>query len=182
MFFGLGMVVKEKDKVFVEYEGKLDSGDVFDSSALHGGKPLEFVVGIGRMIPGFDKAVVGMEKGDEKEISLKPEEAYGMPNADYVQKVPKDKFPEEIKEGMQIGIQTPQGQIPAVIKKIEENEVELDLNHPLAGKTLHFKIKLVDFEEGPFEAPETQHVHEGNEHSHEHDHSHDHSHEHEDHK
>jgi FKBP-type peptidyl-prolyl cis-trans isomerase 2 len=144
------MAVKEKDKVYVEYEGKLDSGEVFDSSALHGGKPLEFVTGIGKMIPGFDKAVIGMEKGDEKEISLKPEEAYGESNPAYVQKVPKDKFPEEIKEGMQIGIQTPNGQIPAVIKKIEENNVELDMNHPLAGKTLNFKIKLVNFEEGPF--------------------------------
>lgn len=151
------MEVKEKDKVFVEYEGKLESGEVFDSSALHEGKPLEFITGVGRMIPGFDKAVIGMKKGDEKEISLKPEEAYGTPNPAYVQKVPRDKFPEEIKEGMQIGIQTPQGQIPAVIKKIEDSLVELDLNHPLAGKTLIFKIKLVDFEKGPFETENEHH-------------------------
>lgn len=151
------MEVKEKDKVYVEYEGKLESGEIFDSTALHGGTPLEFVTGIGRMIPGFDKAVIGMKKGDEKEISLKPEEAYGMPNPSYVQKVPRDKFPEEIKEGMQIGIQTPQGQIPAIIKKVEENLVELDLNHPLAGKTLFFKIKLVDFKEGPFGVDEKGH-------------------------
>jgi peptidylprolyl isomerase len=151
------MVVKEKDKVYVEYEGKLESGEVFDSSELHGGKPLEFVTGIGRMIPGFDKAVIGMNKGDEKEISLKPEEAYGMPNPAYVQKVPRDKFPQEINEGMQIGIQTPQGQIPAVVKSIEESFVELDLNHPLAGKNLMFKIKLVDFEEGPFGIDEEGH-------------------------
>jgi peptidylprolyl isomerase len=162
------MAVKEKDKVFVEYEGKLDSGEVFDSSALHGGKPLEFIAGIGRMISGFDKAVIGMEKGDEKEISLKPEEAYGEPNPAYVQKVPKGKFPEEIKEGMQIGIQTPNGQIPVVIKKIEENSVELDMNHPLAGKTLNFKIKLVDVQEGPFEVPQSQTYEHSHEHSHEH--------------
>ncbi len=153
------MVVKEKDKVFVEYEGKLDSGDVFDSSAAHGGKPLEFIAGAGMMIKGFDKAVIGMEKGEEKEITIKPEEAYGEPNPQYIQKVPKDKFPEEIKEGMQIGIQTPQGQIPAVINKIEEDSVELDLNHPLAGKTLNFKIKLVDIQEGPFDFKPQEHTH-----------------------
>jgi FKBP-type peptidyl-prolyl cis-trans isomerase 2 len=90
-----------------------------------------------------------MDAGEEKEITLKPEEAYGELNPEYVQKVPKDKFPPEAKEGMMIGLPLSDGQqIPATIKEMGENEVTLDLNHPLAGKTLIFKIKVVSFEDG----------------------------------
>jgi len=91
-----------------------------------------------------------MNIGEEKEIKLASEEAYGEINPQAVQKVPKDKFPAEAKEGMMIGVQTPMGQIPALIKEIGETEVTLDMNHPLAGKTLIFKIKIISFEEGDF--------------------------------
>ena len=142
------MVIKKGDKIKVEYTGTLDDGKVFDSSK-HGehSHPLEFEVGSGQIIPGFDKAVVGMKKGEEKEIKLKPEEAYGMPNPKMVQKVPRDKFPaeKEPKPGMLIGLGTPDGkQIPAKIVEVNDKEITLDLNHPLAGKTLKFKIKIVE--------------------------------------
>jgi FKBP-type peptidyl-prolyl cis-trans isomerase 2 len=146
------MVIKQGDIVKVEYEGRFPEGEVFDSTAKHGGEPMEFQVGAGMLVPGFEMAVIGMNSGEEKEVTLTPEEAYGEPNPEYVQKIPKDKFPPEAQEGMMIGLPMPNGQqIPAVIKEIGETEVTLDLNHPMAGKTLIFKIKVVSFEEGELE-------------------------------
>ena len=140
------MPVKKGDKVKVEYTGTLEDGTVFDSSEKHG-EPLAFEVGAGQMIKGFDDAVVGMEVGDEKEITLKPADAYGDPNPQLIQKVPKDKLPKDadMKEGMQLAMALPNGQqIPATITEIGDTEVTIDINHPLAGKTLNFKVKLID--------------------------------------
>ena len=138
------MVVKKGDKIKVEYTGSFESGEVFDASEKHG-KPLEFEAGVGMVVPGFDAGVIGMDVGEGKTITLKPEEAYGMPNEQAIQKVPKDKFPAEAKEGMMIGVPLPNGQqMPAKITKIDDNEVTIDMNHPMAGKTLVFKIKIVE--------------------------------------
>lgn len=140
------MAVKKGDKVKVEYEGKLEDGTVFDSSKKHG-KPLEFEVGAGHIIKGFEDAVIGMKKGQEKEITIKPSDAYGDPNPKLVQEVPRDKLPQkqEVKAGMMLVMSLPDGnQIPARIVKVTKDTVTIDLNHPLAGKTLKFKIKLVE--------------------------------------
>jgi len=142
------MKVKKGDKVKVEYEGKLESGEVFDSSN-HGehSHPLEFEVGAGKVIKGFDEAVEGMEKGEEKEVTIEPENAYGEPNPQLTQKVPRDKLPKEPepKSGMMLVLATADGrQAPARITKVNKNEVTIDLNHPLAGKKLIFKIKVVE--------------------------------------
>ncbi|MDA3837168.1 MAG: peptidylprolyl isomerase [Nanoarchaeota archaeon] len=144
------MVIKQGNKVKVEYEGRLESGEVFDSTEKHGGEPLEFVVGSGMLVSGFEKAVEGMAADEEKEVKLSPAEAYGDKNPEYVQKLPKDKFPAEAEVGSMIGIPTPMGQIPATIVAIDDESVTLDMNHPMAGKTLIFKIKVVSFEEGDF--------------------------------
>jgi peptidylprolyl isomerase len=144
------MEVKKGNKVKVEYEGKLEDGTVFDASSKHG-KPLEFEAGSGKVIPGFDNALVGMKKGEEKEITIKPEEGYGKPNPEMVKKVPKEQFPKdkEIKPGMMLALGLPTGQqIPAKITEVGDKEVTLDMNHPLAGKTLKFKIKVIDISEG----------------------------------
>lgn len=140
------MPVKKGDKIKVDYTGTFEDGTVFDSSEKHG-QPLEFEVGGGQLVKGFDETVVGMEKGEEKEVTLKPEDAYGQPNPQLVQKAPREQFPkdQEIKPGMMIGVGLPDGrQIPALIKDVNDKEVTLDLNHPLAGKTLKFKIKVVE--------------------------------------
>lgn len=138
------MAVEKGNKIKIEYTGSFESGEVFDASEKHG-QPLEFIAGSGQVVPGFDKAIIGMEEGEEKSFTLKPEEAYGMPDERAIQKVPKDKFPAEAKEGMMIGIPLPNGQqIPAKITKIDEKEVTIDMNHPMAGKTLIFKIKVVE--------------------------------------
>lgn len=142
------MTVKKGDKVKVEYTGTLDDGTVFDSSEKHG-KPLEFEAGSGMVIPGFDNALIGMKKDEEKEVHIESKDAYGDPNPELVKKVPKDKLPtdKELKPGMMLGVGLPDGkQLPAVIKEVGDKEVTIDLNHPLAGKNLNFKLKVVEIE------------------------------------
>ena len=138
------MTVKTGNKVKVEYVGKLDDGSVFDSSEDHG-KPLEFEVGSGHVIKGFDDAVLGMDEGDEKEFTIQPAEAYGQHDPTLVQKVPREVFPQEadLTAGLLFEAGLPTGEkVPAMITAVDEGIVTVDLNHPLAGKTLNFKIKL----------------------------------------
>lgn len=142
------MVVKKGDKVKVEYEGRFEDGTVFDSSK-HGdhSHPLEFEVGSGQVIKGFDDAVVGMEKDEEKEITLKSEEAYGEARDDLKKDVPKTALPEgqEPKEGMVLIMNSPDGrQIPVKIAEVKDEAIVVDFNHPLAGRTLIFKFKIVE--------------------------------------
>lgn len=137
------MTVKKGDKVKVEYTGKLDDGTIFDSS--EGRQPLEFEVGSGRIIKGFDQAVIGMKKGEEKEFKIEPKDAYGEHNPDFIRKIPRDKVPPEAEIGMMLMLKTPDGvQIPAEITELTGEDVTIDLNHPLAGQTLNFQIKVVD--------------------------------------
>ncbi|UCE36740.1 MAG: peptidylprolyl isomerase [Thermoplasmata archaeon] len=138
------MPVKNGDKVKVEYEGTLDDGTVFDSSKKHG-EPLEFEVGTGQIIPGFENAVIGMETGEEKEFKLGPSEAYGDRNPQLVQKVPKDQVPPGVVCGMMLVVALPNGlQMPVRVSEVTEEMVTIDMNHPLAGESLNFKIKVVD--------------------------------------
>jgi|SRR3989344_1449439 len=142
------MPVNKGDKIKVEYTGTFDDGEIFDTSS-HGdhSHPLEFEAGSGQVIKGFDEAVIGMEKGEEKEIRLEPSEGYGDYNDELVKDLPRDQFSKdfELKVGMMIGVNIPNGpQVPAKVVKLTNNEVTLDMNHPLAGKALNFKIKIID--------------------------------------
>lgn len=140
------MGIKKGDKIKVEYTGTLDDGTVFDSSEKHG-KPLEFEVGANKVIKGFDEGVVGMEQGEEKEIKIESKDAYGDHNPDMIKKMPRDKVKEgpEPKPGMGIMLGTPDGrQFPALIKEVTDTEITIDINHPLAGKNLTFKVKIVE--------------------------------------
>ncbi|MEK6850605.1 MAG: peptidylprolyl isomerase [Nanoarchaeota archaeon] len=144
------MAVKKGDKVKVDYEGKLESGEIFDSSK-HGdhSHPLEFTVGSRQVIKGFDDALIGMKINEEKEIKITPEDGYGHPKKEIVKEMPIKVLPPlpdggKPEEGMALLLSTPSGQkFPAKIAKITKTNVTLDLNHPLAGKTLIFKIKLI---------------------------------------
>lgn len=139
-------VVKKGDKVKVEYTGTLEDGSIFDSSDKNDA-PIEFTVGSGKLIKGFEDAVLGMKVGEEKEIKIPPEEAYGPHNPEFVKDMPRDIFPEnkQIKIGMIYLVSLQNGrQIPVWISKISKNSVTVDLNPPLAGKTLRFKIKIVE--------------------------------------
>ncbi len=141
------MAIKKGDLVKVEYTGTFTDGTVFDSSKNHG-KPLEFKVGSGELIKGFDEAVVGMKVNEEKSVKINPSEAYGDYNQNLVKKILKNQLPKgKVPEvGMMLTLGTPDGKrIPARITHVDDMNVSIDLNHPLAGKTLQFKIKVVDF-------------------------------------
>lgn len=136
--------VKDGDTVSIHYTGTLVDGTVFDSS--DGRDPLEFVVGSGQIIPGLDVALPGMKAGDKKVVKIACTEAYGPINPAMRQGVPRDAIPEEIplEVGLQLQMQTPEGQpMPVTVVEIDETEVTLDANHPLAGKDLTFDFEVV---------------------------------------
>ena len=138
--------IKKGNKVKIEYTGTFDDGTVFDASEKHG-QPLEFEVGAGQVVKGFDDAVMGMTKGEEKKIVISPAEGYGEVRTDLLKKVPRKQLPQdqEPKVGMILAVGMPNGmQFPARIVAVTKDDVTIDLNHPLAGKTLHFKIKVAD--------------------------------------
>jgi len=139
------MPIKNEDKIKVEYTGMLEDGTVFDTSEGIG--PLEFEVGSGQVISGFDNAVIGMEVGEEKKVELAPSEAYGDYDSNLIKKIPMNKLPpgEEPKPGMVLELRTSDGiGFPARITEVAEQDITIDLNHPLAGKTLIFQIKVLD--------------------------------------
>ena len=138
------MPVKKGDKVKLHFSGKLKDGKVF--AATEGEKPLEFRVGAGEILPGIDEEVIGMEKGEEKEITVPPEKGFGKRKEELVMKVAKDVFKgEKLQVGQRVSVQTQQGRTrSAQVMKIGEDRVTLDLNNPLAGKELIFKIKVVE--------------------------------------
>jgi peptidylprolyl isomerase len=136
--------VKTGDTVRIHYTGTLADGSTFDSS--EGRDPLEFTVGSGQIIPGLDKAMPGMEVGDKKVVEVPCDEAYGQPDPNARQAVPRAEIPAEIPLdiGTQLQVQTPQGQVmPVTVAEVTETQVTLDANHPLAGRDLTFAIELV---------------------------------------
>lgn len=138
------MTAKANDKVKVHYKGTLSNGDIFDSS--EGRDPLEFTLGTGQVIPGFDKGIEGMAIDESKTINISSTDAYGDIRKELIQEVPKSHIPEEIKPeiGLQLMSNTPDGQqIPLVVTEIKEETVVVDANHPLAGKDLTFEVTLV---------------------------------------
>ena len=138
------MTLEAGTRVLVHYTGTLDDGTKFYSSRER--EPLEVVLGQGMVIPGFEKAIVGLEPGQSVTVTIPEEEAYGPHNEELVIRVPKDSFPAEIKPtvGEQLILRSPDGnEIPALIVDADEGEVTLDANHPLAGFALTFEIELV---------------------------------------
>ena len=139
-------MVKTGDNVTVDYVGKFDDETVFDSSQQRG-EPITFEVGAGRMISGFENGLVGMNVGEKKDLVLAPEDAYGSINEAAIQTVPRSEFPEgfEFVEGATLQGQDPEGRpFMAKISGLNEETVTLDMNHPLAGKTLNFQVEVVE--------------------------------------
>ncbi|HSK13651.1 MAG TPA: peptidylprolyl isomerase, partial [Phnomibacter sp.] len=137
-------VVKSGDVVEVHYTGRLTTGEQFDSS--QGREPLEFTVGAGQMISGFDAGVVGMSIGDKKTINIAPEEAYGAWSEENTIPFPKENLPADmqVEVGMQLTMRTQDGRpFPVTVHEVTEESVILDANHMLAGKELVFDIEMV---------------------------------------
>ena len=142
--------VKKGDKVKVHYHGRLTTGETFDKS--EGREPLEFEVGSGTVIKGFDDGVNGMVVGDKKTINIPFDEAYGPKNPDMIIEMPKDRFPKEmeLEVGLPLVMSDGQGQqFQVMIAEIKDDVVILDANHPLAGQDLTFDLELVEIVNKP---------------------------------
>ena len=136
---------KSNDTVKVHYTGKLTTGQVFDSSLER--EPLQFVVGAGQMIKGFDEAVNGMEVNEKKTVTIPSAEAYGERNDELIQDVPKTQLPADMKPevGQTLVATNEQGkQTHVLVAEVGDDHIKIDANHPLAGKDLVFEIELVE--------------------------------------
>jgi peptidylprolyl isomerase len=136
---------KQGDTVRIHYTGKLDDGTVFDSS--EGREPLEFTIGQEQVIPGFEKAVLGMQPGEKRSTTIVPDEGYGPYQDEMVFEVDRSKLPGNMEPqvGMELQVRTPDGMmIPVVIVDVADDRITIDANHPLAGRDLVFDIELVE--------------------------------------
>ena len=136
---------KSGDTVQIHYTGTLEDGTQFDSSK--GRDPLQFELGSGQVIPGFDKAVEGMSEGESKEVTIPPEEAYGEHNAQMVQEVPKSALPPDLEPEVGMGLSArgqDGGEMRLTVTEVGDESITVDGNHPLAGKALNFDIELVN--------------------------------------
>ena len=137
--------VKQNDTVRVHYTGTLENGEVFDSSRER--KPLEFTLGQGQLIPGFENGVIDMKINETKTVQIRAADAYGEHRAELIQEIPKNQLPPEIKPEVGLGLvsRTPDGcEMPLTVTEVRDESIMVDANHPLAGKDLTFEIELVE--------------------------------------
>ena len=140
--------IKNGDTVSVHYTGTLTSGEVFDSSLER--KPLKFTLGKGQLIPGFERAIMGLSVGEKVKANIPSKEAYGEHNSEMVLRVPNNQLPSELdaQVGMQLQLNQPDGQvIPVQITQVKVEMVTIDANHPLAGEDLNFDIEIIEIHE-----------------------------------
>jgi len=135
-------MIEKGSKVKVHYTGKLEDNNVFDTSVNK--EPLEFTVGEGMLIPGFENGVLGMKTGDKKTIELSVEEAYGERRDDLINEIPKNNLPENVEVGQMLQAETEQGPITVVVTDINEETAKIDANHPLAGRKIFFDLEIVE--------------------------------------
>ncbi len=152
--------VKDDMVVTIEYEAKLDTGEVVDSSEGHA--PLVYLHGHRNIIPGLEEALTGMQVGESKQVTVAPGEAYGEHDEEATMWIPRDAFPSDvpIEEGIVFEVQDDEGRTaPMHIREVEEERVLGDYNHPLAGETLHFNVEVLDVRPATEEEVEHEHVH-----------------------
>ena len=136
--------------VKIDYTGTLENGDMFDSS--RNSHPIEVEVGAGRIIKGFEDALIGMAEKEKKTFTLSPEEAYGPRNENLEQSFMRSELPQGVdpQVGQVLALQNPQGgHLPARVKHADIEKITVDLNHPLAGKSLTFEIEIVEINNEP---------------------------------
>lgn len=160
------LTVQDEMVVSLDYTLRLDDGQIVDSSA--GQQPLDFLQGRGQIIPGLEQALYGMAIGDEKRVTVTPQEGYGDVDPDAFQIVPHGAFPPdlELSPGMQLQARDEHGQVmPVYVSDIRDDGVLMDFNHPLAGETLHFDAKVVGLRPATHEELSHGHAH-GGDHGH----------------
>lgn len=135
-------MIEKGSKVKVHYTGKFEDNNVFDTSTDK--EPLEFTVGEGKLIPGFENGIMGLNAGEKTTIELTPEEAYGPVREELVNEVPKENLPEGVQVGQMLQAQTKQGPINVTVTEIGETTAKVDANHPLAGKKLIFDLEVME--------------------------------------
>ena len=155
----MSLMIGKNAVVSIHYTLKNDDGQVMDSS--EGRDPLSYLHGANNLIPGLEKELEGKSAGQNFTASIDPAEAYGETNPELVQKISKEMFQgvEQIEPGMAFTAQGPQGQQQVVVTAVEGDEVTVDANHPMAGKTLHFDVEVVDVRDATDEELEHGHVH-----------------------
>jgi len=137
-------MIESGKTVKVHYKGTLDDGSVFDSS--EGRDPIEFQMGSGSLIPGFEAAVAEMEIDETRSVTIPSAEAYGDVNEDMVGEIPRSNLPDDIEPevGMVLSMQSPDGEMPVRVVAVDEENLTLDANHPLAGQNLTFELILIE--------------------------------------
>jgi peptidylprolyl isomerase len=137
-------MIEAGNTVKVHYKGTLEDGSVFDSS--EGRDPIEFEMGSGALIPGFEATVAEMKVDETRTVTIPSAEAYGDVNDDMVGEIPRSNLPEDIEPevGMVLSMQSPDGEMPVRVVAVDEENLTLDANHPLAGKDLTFELTLVE--------------------------------------
>jgi len=153
-------MIKQNSVVTMHYELKDDQGEVLDSSK--GQEPLVYLHGAGNIIIGLEEELLGKTAGDNIEAVISPEKGYGMPVDALIQTVPKEAFGEEVDKvsvGMRFQAETEQGPVPVVVTAMDNENVTVDGNHPLAGKELHFNVSIAEVREASDEEVEHGHVH-----------------------
>ncbi len=145
------MKIADKMYVAIDYCLTLDSGEEVDRSAA--GSPLTFITGNGQIIPGLEKELLGLKQGDTAQITVEPEDGYGQAKEDLFHEIPLDQFPAdvEIEPGMGFQAQGPKGPFMFYVKSIDNGTVKADLNHPMAGKRLHFDVTVAEVREASSE-------------------------------
>jgi FKBP-type peptidyl-prolyl cis-trans isomerase SlyD len=144
IIFKPGSVVQEGSFVSIEYTLTDDSGKVIDTNV--GKEPLTYIQGAGQIVKGLERELNGLKVGEQKKVTVKPEDGYGLPNEKAFQEIPREKIPSEAqKAGMMLMTKAPDGRgVPIRVHEVREKTVVVDFNHPLAGKTLNFDVKIKD--------------------------------------
>jgi FKBP-type peptidyl-prolyl cis-trans isomerase SlyD len=153
------MEIADEKVVLIHYTLTDEAGETVDSS--RGGEPLQYLHGVGNIIPGLEQALTGKSEGERLNVEVAPEHGYGERSDELVQKVPKAAFEgaDEIEAGMRFRATGPDGDRLVTIAKVEEEVVTVDANHPLAGVTLNFDVEVVEVREASTEELEHGHVH-----------------------
>lgn len=160
-------VVADGMVVTLDFTLTLSDGEVADST--EGEMPLRFIVGQGQLLPGLEDAMLGMTVNEEREITLRPEDAYGEWDEEALEEIDRSELPEdvELEEGMPLEVTDTEGETyEASVYEVREDSVVLDYNHPLAGETLNFSVKVIDIRPATSSELEHGHVHGGDGHSH----------------